>query len=142
MIAEVTEKMATRVTIEPTHIALETGQRYRVHYEGRVLLENTRVPLLDACRALLAEGITGRLEMWRVGRSPRDAAVDIEVGAGWTVSETRDVGPLFARWRSFARDGEEDAFPADTGRCRTAGNELGPPLPTPPQLPALARTLS
>ena len=87
--------MSHRITIEPTHIALETGQRYRVHHEGRVLLENTRVPLLDACRALLAEGITRRLEMWRAGRSHWDAAADIEVGAGWTVRETRDE---FACW--------------------------------------------
>ena len=52
--------MAHRITIEPTHIALETGQRYRVHHEGRVLLPAYH--LLDACRAQLALDITGRLQ--------------------------------------------------------------------------------
>ena len=53
--------MTTRITIQTTSIG-QRGQHYRVTDAGRVLLESTREPLFDACRALAAKGITGRLE--------------------------------------------------------------------------------
>jgi hypothetical protein len=47
----------------------EREHRYRVTYEGQTLIASCRVPGLDARRALLAMGITGRLEMWRPGKA-------------------------------------------------------------------------
>jgi hypothetical protein len=38
-----------------------TGARYRVLYNGDVLVEGARTPVFAACRALLARGITGKL---------------------------------------------------------------------------------
>jgi hypothetical protein len=57
-----------RIVIEPTTIRGERGQRYRVHHEGVVLLEDCWNPETDACRALTERGITGRLEVWRSGQ--------------------------------------------------------------------------
>jgi hypothetical protein len=52
------------------------------------LVEGRRNPIFDACRALLARGITGRLEVWRRGKTSADIQLDIERGAGLAISET------------------------------------------------------
>ena len=74
----------TNVTIEPTTVRGDRGTRYRVYYEGAVLIEETWNPELDACRLLAARRITGRLEVWRTGKpqrgSDRGAGVAIP---GW-----------------------------------------------------------
>jgi hypothetical protein len=73
---------AHRITIEPTSIRGERGQYYRVYFEGAVLIEDTWNPEFEACRALVARGITGRLETWRAGKShPGMIVPDIEEGA-------------------------------------------------------------
>ena len=65
--------LAHRITIEPTEIRGERGQRYRVHYGDAVLIEDTWNPEFEACRALVARGITGRLDVWRAGKTPKGA---------------------------------------------------------------------
>jgi hypothetical protein len=60
----------TRVELEPIGLT-EHGRRYRVTYAGETLVEGRRNPIFDACRALLARGITGRLEVWRRGKKGR-----------------------------------------------------------------------
>jgi hypothetical protein len=57
-----------RIVIEPTTIRSERGQHYRFHFEDAVLIEETWNPEFQACRALVARGITGRLETWRAGK--------------------------------------------------------------------------
>src|SRR5262249_29506705 len=70
------------------------GPVYRVLHAGEVLLEGCRCPLFEACRALLAKGITvGRLELWRSGMASWDLAVDVTVGAKLSVVETETEGP-------------------------------------------------
>ena len=61
---------STRVEFEPIGLT-EHGRRYRVTYAGETLVEGRRNPIFDACRALLARGITGRLEVWRRGKKGR-----------------------------------------------------------------------
>jgi hypothetical protein len=56
------------ITIEPTTIRGERGQYYRVYFEGAVLIEEP----FEACRALVARGITGRLERRRYGHRRND----------------------------------------------------------------------
>src|SRR5262249_61652625 len=70
------------------------GPVYRVRYAHEVLISACRCPLLDSCRALLARGITGRLELWRAGKATFDAACDVQVGARDTGvgSETGSAG--------------------------------------------------
>ena len=57
-----TPQATHRIVIEPTSIRGERGQYYRVYFEGAVLIEDTWNPEFEACRALVARGITGRLE--------------------------------------------------------------------------------
>ena len=73
----------------------------RVTHAGSILIESSRVPEFDACRALLALGITGKLEMWRPGKEWPDMQLDIEQGARLTVIETEDGGSPLRAWRPF-----------------------------------------
>jgi hypothetical protein len=66
--------MAHSILIEPTTIG-DRGQRYRVTYLGNIIVESTRNPEFDACRALLTRGITGKLEMWRAGKTHPDVTL-------------------------------------------------------------------
>jgi hypothetical protein len=76
----------------------ERGPVYRVMYAGEVLRARARCPLFEACRALLAKGITGRLELWRPGKTTFDVACDVEVGAQHTIIETAEVSLRLAKW--------------------------------------------
>jgi hypothetical protein len=104
---EMTLHDRTRIIIEPTTLG-DRGQRYRVKWAGGTLIEYTRNPEHDACRALLARGITGRLEVWRAGAELPASSIDIERGAQWTISETGEHGPLLVRWKRF-EDHDRDA---------------------------------
>jgi hypothetical protein len=101
-----------RITIEPTNLG-EGGQRYRVNYAGNVLVDSSRYPEFDACRALLALGLTGKVEVWRPGAAFPAMRIDIERGARLTVSETEDHGPRMVRCRPAPtrelRDGDPRA---------------------------------
>ena len=78
---------AIRVEIERTNLT-EHGQRYRVTYAGKILAEGRPNPIFDACRALLARGITGRLEVWRRGRTSADMQLDITWGAALAIEDS------------------------------------------------------
>jgi hypothetical protein len=85
--ADLTRQPTPRIDVQ----IIRYGARrpvYRITYAGEVLINASRCPLFDSCRALLARGITGRLELWRPGKTTFDAACDIEVGAQWTILET------------------------------------------------------
>jgi hypothetical protein len=90
-----------RIEIAPTRLG-GRGQIYAVHHLGEPLLES-RTPILAACRALLAKGITGRLEVCRPGRQHADAHVDIFKGAGWMISED-DRGLRLQKWAPYPTD--------------------------------------
>jgi hypothetical protein len=86
---------AHRIVIEPTSIRGERGQYYRVYFEGAVVIEDTWNPEFEACRALVARGVTGRLETWRADKPyPGLIFPDIAEGARWTVVENPKEGPL------------------------------------------------
>ena len=98
-----------RIEIERPHYTL-AGARYRVTYLGATLIESARDPEYEACRALLARGITGTLVTYSPGSSVPRMRVDIEKGAKLTIVENAKDGPRTARYRphpSSAR--EEDA---------------------------------
>ena len=88
---------ATRVEIEKANLT-EHGQRYRVAFTGETLVEGRRNPIFDACRALLARGITGRLEVWRRGKTSADMQLDIEKGAGLRIEEGDRQSLKLRRW--------------------------------------------
>src|SRR5262245_32112513 len=58
-----------------------TGARYRVMYLGKTLIESTRDPEFEACRALLAKGVTGTLVTYSPGSSVSRMRIDIAKGA-------------------------------------------------------------
>ena len=89
---------STRVELEPIGVT-EHGQRYRVMYAGEVLAEGRRNPVFDACRALLARCITGRLEAWRRGKTSADMQLDIERGARLAVWESEKHSLRTMAWR-------------------------------------------
>jgi hypothetical protein len=63
---------------------------YNVLFDGKLLVENSRVPELDACRALMVMGITGKLTMCDGKTGKPRSIMDIERAAKLTVKE----GPL------------------------------------------------
>jgi hypothetical protein len=105
---------STRVELEPIGVT-EHVQRYRVMYAGEVLAEGRRNPIFDACRALLARGITGRLEVWRRGKTSADMQLDIEKGAGLMIRETATVSQPSPGARLMTYD---DAADADADRAQ------------------------
>jgi hypothetical protein len=81
-----------------------------VHCEGALFIDETWNPEFEACRALLARGIVGRLEVWRFGKSHPDMLVpDIAKAAEWTVKENETRGPHFARWQPRPEDLSQNA---------------------------------
>jgi hypothetical protein len=79
---------STRVELEPVVGLSEQGQRFRVMHASDTLVEGRRNQIFDACRALLARGITGRLEVWRPGKTSVALQLDIERGACLAIKET------------------------------------------------------
>lgn len=77
------------------------GDVYQVTYNAAVLLDRTRLPLLDAARRLREAGLTGRLEMYRVaGRAPVMIA-DIEAASLLTIAENGPHSARFTRYQPF-----------------------------------------
>jgi hypothetical protein len=86
-----------RIKIETKKLG-QRGQKYRVIFADSILVESSRKPEFDACRALLAKGITGKIETWRQGAVLPAMRIDIEHGARLTVAESDKGGPCFALW--------------------------------------------
>ena len=80
-----------------------TGARYRVTYQGEVLIASTRDPEHDAARKLLRRGITGMLETWRHGVPYAAMRLDIEDAAKWTITEGPCTPLHRVRWRSYPK---------------------------------------
>ena len=89
--------------------------RYRLTLAatGETIIHDSKVPMFDACRVLNNRGVTGTLEVWWQGASFAAFRTDIEKGAGWTVIESRLVGPRLAKWQPFEMSpeiAEDDEF--------------------------------
>ena len=93
---------ADTILIEPADISGDRGQWYRVHHAGAVLVERTWNPEFDAARALAAKGVTGRIQVWRPGKTHPDSAFVVEKVAQLTIAETETSGPRIVSWRPFA----------------------------------------
>ena len=104
------------------------GQRYRVSFGGRVLFKSVREPLFAACRALAAQGIKGRLEMFRAGKAHPDITAHIERTAGMIVSETTTHGPLVRPWRPLKESGANTTTTAVRRGARAAESESFAPV--------------
>jgi hypothetical protein len=82
------------VIIQPTKLG-SRGQLYSVSFEGQTLIPQTRTPGYDACRALLAKGVTGRLDVYRGDSLAFSIPAE---GAKWTITED-DRGIRRTRWK-------------------------------------------
>ena len=103
------------------------GKYYRVLFPGcTVLIEDTWNPEFEACRALVARGITGRLETWCAGKThPGLIFPDIEEGARWTVVENDKEGPAIKRWEPFPEHLGQDAVSSRRVLAPAAGIDRG-----------------
>jgi hypothetical protein len=125
----------TRVELEPLGLT-DHGRRYRVTYVGKTLVEGRRNPIFDACRALLARGITGRLEVWRRGKTSADMQLDIEQGALFAIRETATESIRLVPWEPLPpRTGatSPNAFPYRRAQPPAAicASPVGSPTPEP-----------
>src|SRR5262245_60162973 len=118
-----------RIDLEPVRLG-QYGQRYRVHYEGAVLIKSSRNPEFDACRELLALGITGRVEVWHKGASG-PMRIDIAKGARLTVEDGDLEGLRFVRWRKRADDIAANSVSRRAGSSRIGTNKY--PQGSPPK---------
>jgi hypothetical protein len=114
--AEPIQQQAHRIEVQIIRYGAR-GPVYRVMYAAEVLLEHWN-PEFEACRALLARGITGKLETWRPGGSFPAQTLDIEKTAKLTVEESDTVSVRMVRWKPFA---------AGAGSRKTAGNDFWVP---------------
>ena len=73
------------------------GYRYSVIFRGKLLVERSRDPECDAARALVAEGITGKLTLLDGKTGKPRTIIDIEKAARLTAEE----GPNAPRFRRF-----------------------------------------
>jgi hypothetical protein len=80
------------------------GPYYQVRCRGEILLEDTREPLLDACRKLVSMGLKGRLEMWGGEAYPRMIVHDIEQGAKAMVVENSTESLRLRRYQPHYRE--------------------------------------
>jgi hypothetical protein len=76
---------------------------YDLAIDGEAIVTGSRTPEFDACRILLARGLTGNLVVFDAGTRKLRLTVDIEAGAKLTVLENRKHGPRLAKWKSFEK---------------------------------------
>jgi hypothetical protein len=77
----------------------ESWYHYDIVFDGETIVAGSITPEFDACRVLLARGLTGKLDIFDAVTKKLCMTVDIEKGARLTVGETRKAGPAFAKWK-------------------------------------------
>lgn len=70
---------------------------YHVSFEGAMIVTRSRDPEFDACRALKALGLTGKLQIIDANTGQHRLTVDIAKGAKLAARED-SRGMRFARW--------------------------------------------
>jgi hypothetical protein len=92
--------MHLKARIHPIWIGGKTGYVYSVLFNGTLLVERSRDPEHDAARALLAQGIAGKLTLCDGKTGIPRTIIDIEKAAKLTV---RENGKQFcnAQWKPF-----------------------------------------
>jgi hypothetical protein len=75
---------------------------YSVEFAGELIVEGSSNPEHDACRAVLARGITGTLLLLDCNTGKERSRIDIERGFLWTVAEDQR-GFRLKRWAPYPR---------------------------------------
>ena len=79
-----------KARLHPIWTGGRDGYRYSILYDGKLLVERSRDPETDAARALLAQGITGKLTLCDGKTGKPRTVIDIERAARLCTKE----GPL------------------------------------------------
>lgn len=118
--AVVNPSTTTRVYISHGRFEKSRGQTYNVHLagpEGEQIVKNAFDPEYAACRALVARGVTGRLEICRPGSTVTSSVIrDIAKGAPLTIRDDTHRRVCVVKYRPrFEPDQEISAneTPAD-----------------------------
>lgn len=96
-----------KARLHPIWVGGRDGYRYSVLFDGKLLVERSRDPECDAARALLAQGLTGKLTMLDGKTGKPRTIIDIEKAAKLTVREDRRRGPMFVKWKPMPLEGIE-----------------------------------
>jgi len=83
---------------------------YDVAYQGETIVSGSRIPEFDACRVLLARGLTGTLVLADAVTGKNRLSLDIERGAKLTVREDQNRAPRLAKWKPFDGGGLSRLF--------------------------------
>jgi hypothetical protein len=76
-----------------------SGPLYDAFFEGELIVWSSHQPFLDACRVLLADGMSGPAEMWdHIRPFPRMRST-IDVAAKLTVSDSEGA-PRFRTYKN------------------------------------------
>ena len=116
--------MPHKIIIAPTKRSAGRGQLYGVHYDGNVLIADTRNPEFDACRRLLSLGITGMLETWRPDQPDPSMRMDIAKAAKLSMIDNGRDGPRFAKWAPIAEGAFGNAVSRRSGSPRTGKRDF------------------
>jgi hypothetical protein len=85
-------------------------QKWNATLRDEPLLTRVRDPEHDACRALLARGITGKVTFVHKATGMAGLSMDIEKGSGLTVRENTDTGrPRVTKFQPFPDSGSSPA---------------------------------
>ena len=90
-----------KARLHPVWVGGRDGYRYSVLFDGKLLVDRSREPELDAARAFLARGITGKLTICDGKTGKSRTIIDIEKAARLTVKEGPN-GPRLLRAQTCA----------------------------------------
>jgi hypothetical protein len=89
------------VTLKANPLQLGKRQTHSVWWEGKLLLAASRDPEFDACRALQALGLAGKLRVRWDGETAHSMLISIEWGAAKRTAEGSAYGPAVSKWEPF-----------------------------------------
>ena len=86
-----------KARLHPIWTGGRDGYRYSVLYDGKLLVERSRDPETDAARALLAQGITGKLALCDGKMGQPRTVINIGRAAGLVTTEENRSGLRFRK---------------------------------------------
>jgi hypothetical protein len=99
-----------KARLHPRWVGGEAGYVYSVICEGKLLVERSRDPECDVARALVVQGIIGKLSLCDGKTGKPRTIIDIERAAKLTVEEAAGA-PRFRKYRE--RGGSEGYSPEE-----------------------------
>jgi hypothetical protein len=125
----------TRAMVDPIVIVVApVGRgRFRASYGGRLLVESSTTPFLDAARVLAGEGVdpATAILMRHEGQSYGALISTIDAAAKLTVKEsTKDGKPRFGDWHPYGGPGVPVASPISEHAPDAVGGNATPPQPS------------